>query len=199
MRPDADLTGVRLVGTPLLSDGDRVKTMGFEGMWIHGPLKLQSEYMKSELGREAIAPVTVDPPNFDYSSWYVSGLWNITGENFGYKGGVPTTPLPNNPGSGMWQVGIRYDHVDLNDGELLTPTTMTGILGGKEDNWTIGVNYYWRSNFKFALNYVKVNSEKYYTKTSGTFSQDPAWNNRVVNDYLSDDPSIIEFRAQIYW
>ena len=176
--------------------------MGFEGMWIHGPFKLQTEYMKSELGRMAIAPVVVDPDNFDYSSWYVSGVWNISGENFGYKGGVPTTPLPNNPGMGMFQLAVRYDHVDLNDGsvDFSTPTpTVHGLLGGKEDNWTIGVNWYWRSNFKFALNYVNVNSEKYTTKTSATFSHDPAWNNKVVNDYLEDNPDIIEFRAQFYW
>jgi len=40
------------------------------------------------------------------------------------------------------------------------------------------VNWYWRSNFKFALNYVKVNSER---------------------QGLSDDPDIVEARAQFYW
>jgi hypothetical protein len=43
----------------------------------------------------------------------------------------------------MWQVGVRSDHVDLNDGDLITPTSIDGVLGGKEDNWTIGVNWYW--------------------------------------------------------
>jgi phosphate-selective porin OprO/OprP len=177
VRPDADLTGVRLIGTPLLLDGDRVKTMGFEAAWVHGPFKLQSEYMKSELGRN-------DNPNFDYDSWYVSGVWNITGETWGYKNGVHTTPLPNNPGGGMWQVGVRYDHADLNDGTFTSPSTVTGLLGGKESNWTIGVNWYLRSNFKLAANYVKVSSEKFNT-TSHTF--------------VNDDPSIIELRAQFYW
>jgi len=177
VRPDADLTGVRLIGTPLLTDGDRVKTMGFEGLWVHGPFKLQAEYMKSELGRETA-------PNFDYDSWYVSGVWNITGETWGYKAGVPTTPLPNNPGSGMWQLAVRYDKADLNDGSFTAPSTVTGLLAGKEDNWTVGVNCYLRSNFKLAFNYVKVNSEKFNT-TSHTF--------------VSDDPSIMEVRAQFYW
>jgi phosphate-selective porin OprO/OprP len=72
-------------------------------------------------------------------------------------------------------------------------------MGGKESNWTVGVNWYWRSNFKFALNYVKVSSEKYIAKTGPAYSADPAWNNRVVNNFLKDDPSIIELRAQIYW
>ena len=54
--------------------------------------------------------------DFSADGWYISGLWNITGETFGYKNGVPTTPLPNNPAGGMWQLGLRYDTIDLNDG-----------------------------------------------------------------------------------
>ena len=38
----------------------------------------------------------------------------------------------------------------------------------------------------FAANYVKVSSEKYNPSAS-------------VHDYVDDDPSIIEFRAQFYW
>src|SRR3546814_7697066 len=84
----------------------------------------------------------------DWSSDVCSSdlLWNLTGETWGYKGGVPTTPLPDQPGSGMWQLGLRYDTIDLNDG---------AVEGGKMNTWTAGVNWYWRSNFKFALNYVK--------------------------------------------
>ena len=74
----------------------------------------------------------------------------------------------------------------LVDGSLITPTSIDGILAGKEDNWTIGVNWYLRSNFKLAANYVKVNSTKYNP-------------NVLVHDYVDDDPSIIEFRAQFYW
>jgi phosphate-selective porin OprO/OprP len=177
VRPDADLTGVRLIGTPLLTDGDRVKTMGLEGAWVHGPIKLQSEYMKTELGRSA-------NDSLDFDSWYVSGVWNITGETWGYKGGVTTTALPKNPGSGMWQVGVRYDHATMNDGDVLPTGAVDGLLAGKENNWTIGVNWYWRSNFKLALNYVTVNSEKY---------------DIAKKLFVDDDPSIIEFRAQFYW
>jgi phosphate-selective porin OprO/OprP len=77
--------------------------------------------------------------------------------------------LPNEPASGMWQVGLRYDTLDLND---------SGVLGGEMDTWTAGVNWYWRSNFKFMFNYVKANSER-----AG----------------VNDDPSIIEARAQFYF
>ena len=69
----------------------------------------------------------------------------------------------------MWQLGLRYDKTDLDD---------RPVLGGVESNLTVGVNWYWRSNFKLAANYVHVNSTR-----------------RGVDD----DPNIVEARAQFYW
>ena len=161
-RPDADLASVRLVDTGSMTDADRVATTSVEGLWIRGRFKLQGEYYSSDVKRLA---------SRDYTSTagYIQGMWNLTGETWGYKGGVPSTPLPAAPGSGMWQLGLRYDTIDLNDG---------AVEGGKMNTWTAGVNWYWRSNFKFALNYVRVDSER----------QD-----------VSDDPGIVEARAQFYW
>jgi phosphate-selective porin OprO/OprP len=177
VRPDADLTGARLVDSGQFTDAERIRTMGLEGAWVNGPFKVQSEYMKTDVSRSA-------HQDYSFDSFYVSGLWNITGETWAYKDGVVTTGLPTEPSSGMWQLGLRYDQVDLNDGSFTAPSTVAGVLGGKEHNWTVGVNWYWRSNFKFALNYVKVSSEKFNT-TSKLF--------------VSDDPSILEVRAQVYW
>jgi phosphate-selective porin OprO/OprP len=177
VRPDADLSGKRLVDAGLFTDANRISTLGVEGLWVHGPVKLQAEYMKNKITRDL-------HQDFSSDSWYVSGVWTITGESWGYKGGVVTTPLPNEPASGMWQLAARYDHADLNDGTFTAPSTVTGVLGGKESNWTVGANWYWRSNFKFALNYVKVSSERY---------------NSTSHLFVKDDPSILEFRAQMYW
>jgi phosphate-selective porin OprO/OprP len=195
VRPDADRTAAFLVDSGQFTDAERIRTMGAELAWVHGPFKLQSEYMRTNVGRD-------DHDDYDFDSWYVSGVWNLTGETWTYKDGVVVTGLPSEPTKGLWQIAARYDHVDLNDGSVnFAPTTpvVSGVMGGKESNWTVGVNWYWRSNFKFALNYVKVDSEKYTGKTSATYSQDAAWNGKTVNDFLSDDPSIIEFRAQLYW
>jgi phosphate-selective porin OprO/OprP len=162
-RPDADLSN-RLIDTGNLLDTDRIGTLGVEGMWIHGPVKLQAEYMSSKVSRYGTGS-----EDFTGTSGYVSGVWNVTGETWGYKAGTPSTSLPDNPAAGMWQLGLRYDTMDLDD---------AGVLGGKMDTITAGVNWYWRSNFKFMLNYVKASSDR-----------------RGV----SDDPGILEARAQFYW
>ena len=177
VRPDADLTGTRLIDSGQITDGDKIRTIGLEGAWVHGSFKLQGEYMDTNLGRD-----THDDYNFD--SYYVTAVYNLTGESWGYKDGVITTPLPNEPASGMWQLGLRYDHADLNDGSFTAPATVTGVLGGEESNWTVGVNWYLRSNFKLALNYVDVSSERYSSSKKL---------------FVQDDPSIIEVRAQLYW
>jgi phosphate-selective porin OprO/OprP len=180
VRPDADLTGVRLINSGTFTDADRNSTFGAELAWVHGPFKLQGEYMGSQTTRSA-------HDDFKLNSWYLSGVWNITGETWGYKDGVVTTGLPKEPASGMWQVGLRYDKADLNDGSVGgTPSApvVTGVLGGEESNWTAGVNWYWRSNFKLALNYVWASSEKWSSSSKA---------------YVQDDPGILELRAQIYW
>ena len=168
VRPDADLATGRLVDANVTL-ADRERTIGFEGMWVEGPFKVQGEYMSSRVKRYATTG------NFTGDSWYVSGLWNITGETWGYKSGTPTTPLPNEPASGMWQLGVRYDKTDLNDNP---------ILGGQEDNITFGANWYLRSNFKLMFNYVKVNSTRF---------------NSTLKTNVDDNPNIIETRAQFYW
>jgi phosphate-selective porin OprO/OprP len=161
--------------------------------------------MRSEFDRYATRSIAQPGKKFTGDSFYVSGVWNITGETWGYKAGVPTTPLPDEPASGMWQVGLRYDKVDLNDGSLrpgATPTAapiVDGVLGGEMDAWTVGVNWYWRSNFKFMLDYSIVDSSRYIGKTSATYSQTAAYNNRTFNRVVDDSPNVISARVQFYW
>lgn len=163
VRPGADFSN-RLVDTGTLGDTDRIGTLGAEAMWVNGPLKLQGEYMRSRVDRYGTGH-----DDFNATGGYASILWNVTGETWSYKAGTAGTPLPTNPGSGMWQLGLRFDTIDLDDG---------AVQGGTLDTVTAGVNWYWRSNFKFMLDYVKASSDR-----RGT----------------GDDPAILEARAQFYW
>lgn len=168
VRPNADLANTRLINSGQFVDADQITSYGGEAAWVNGPIKLQAEAMTTNVTRKLNA-------DYGFDSWYVSGLWNISGETWTYKAGNLATNLPEDPSKGMWQLGLRYDTADLNDGL---------VTGGKESNWTAGVNYYWRSNFKFALNYVMVDSEKRAS---------------IIAPLIQNDPSILEFRAQVYW
>ena len=175
VRPDADLATARLVDTGNMTNTDRQTTIGLESVYVQGPFKVQAEYMHTSVDRFAVNSTTQSSKDFSGDSWYLYGVWNITGETWTYKAGLPVTQYPNDPAAGMWQVGLRYDDAVLND---------NAVRGGVEDNITLGVNWYWRTNFKFMLNYVMAKSEKYNT----TLRRD-----------VNDDPNIFEARAQFYW
>ncbi len=94
------------------------------------------------------------------------GTWFVTGEFKTYKQGMFSYPVPNDPGKGALELGLRYSAINLDDGT---------IHGGEEQNLTVGANWYWRSNFKVALDYTVVSSEK-----AG----------------ISDDPNVLNARFQ---
>lgn len=175
VRPNADLATARLVDAGNFLNADRQRTVGVEAAYVQGPLKVQGEYLRSEVKRYASTVASQSAAEFSGDSWYVYGLWNLTGETWTYKAGTPITPYANETASGMWQLAARYDSTDLNDDP---------VFGGEEQNITVGVNWYLRSNFKMQANYVKVNSEKF---------------NRTLAANVSDDPSIVEARLQFYW
>lgn len=182
-RPNADLATLRLVDSGELRDSDRIATLGAEAMYITGPFKFQGEYFNARVQR-------YDHDDYRSDGFYLSGVWNVTGQTWGYKGGVPTTGLPDAPASGMWQLGARYDRINLDDGALRAPAVaggaplVDGVLGGSMDIWTIGANWYWRSNTKVALNYVMVDSSKYSS---------------AARSYVADRPDIVEARLQFSW
>lgn len=52
-------------------------------------------------------------------------------------------------GLGAWEIGLRYDHINVKNGELLALSK-----GGELDAITFGLNWYWNPNAKMMLNYV---------------------------------------------
>lgn len=159
-RPEADLANFRLVDTGNIANADRNNQIGLEAAYSQGPWALQGEYLRANVTRRAgLDDYTAD-------GWYVYGTWFVTGEYKSYKLGKFDYPVPNDPGKGAFELGLRYSSIDLDDGR---------ILGGEEQNWTLGANWYWRSNVKLALDFTAVTSEH-----SG----------------VSDDPNFVTARFQ---
>ena len=161
VRPEADLANIRLIDSTNLTDVDRARQVGLEAAYFHGPLKINAEYVDASYSRKTRA---------DYSpnSWYVSGVYNLTGEKFGYAAGIYTVPVADSE-AGLWQLAARYSKLNANDG---------AVLGGEQDNLTMGVNWYWRLNFKFMANYNITRSSS-------------------IRTGINNDPNVVELRAQI--
>ena len=167
-RPEASLLGTRLVDTGSLKFPGSIDRLGLEAAWIHGPLLVQGEYLT----------FSADPagkPSYRGEGFYAQGSWVLTGESRPYKNGSIGNVRPMND-YGAFEVALRYSQVDLNDAP---------ILGGKQNDWTIGANWYLGQHFKFQANYIWANSTKHY--------------GAPINGDAAVDPRVFELRAQIYF
>lgn len=160
-RPEANLTAIRLIDTGNLSGADQIKRVGIEGAWAQGPFSLQGEFLTIDASRRTARDFAADGA-------YLYASWLLTGETRPYKSGAFSNVKPKN-GYGAVEVGLRYSTLDLNDGI---------VSGGKQHDWTLGLNWYLGQHFKLQANYVRAFSDK------GT---------------LALDPKITELRAQIHF
>ncbi len=152
-RPESHLMP-RLVDTKKLYFVDHTETFGLELALAPGPFLLQGEYM-----RQNIDSTTNGDPSFD--GFYISGSWvfNNAGKNRPYnrdegvfEGIKPVHPLNFQGGGwGAWELATRFSSLDLNDGS---------IMGGHEQNTSLGVNWYPNKWIRLMVNHTWVNTDQ---------------------------------------
>jgi len=153
-RPESNLSDIYTVDTGSITGVTGVDLLGPEIAFVYGPLCLQSEYVHTFLNRTSF-------DNLDFFSYYAFCSFFLTGEHRIYKtdeaGGEFGRVIPNrsfafnSSGWGAWQMALRYSFIDLNDKD---------IRGGREENFTFGVNWFLNPNLRMTLNYVLVNIDE---------------------------------------
>jgi phosphate-selective porin OprO and OprP len=136
--------------------GDDTQWVNTEFVAVNGSWTFQSEYLVSGL-QNASTSATGPGTNVTYHGGYAQVLYFLTGEHDEYsrKTGVFERVRPKSnffksdkcnglSGCGAWQVGFRYNFLDLNDKNL---------NGGILDNYTAGLNWFWNPNMKWQFNY----------------------------------------------
>ena len=142
----------------------------FSGTW---------RFIASNIDTELTRKGTLSDVSFD--GYSVEGGWFLTGEskNYNFKNAQFGGLTPNSPvgrgGFGAWEVGVRYENMDLND-------TGAGVIGGDGDLLTVGLNWYMTKTIRMMANYKKVMSF-----------------DRPGSQFDGDEPSAFLFRGQIYW
>jgi phosphate-selective porin OprO/OprP len=120
-----------------------------------GPLLVQAEYSASWFyGALPAKNVTTSLGSVFVEGGYVETLYFLTGENRFYNRQLGTfgRTIPRNNANfkegtwGAWQVGLRYDWLDLNSGTL--------VNGGNASNITVGLNWFLNPNARFQFNCV---------------------------------------------
>lgn len=120
-----------------------------------GPFLFQTEYVASWFnGAKPAKNLPTELGTVTFQGGYAEVLYFLTGENRNYnrQQGVFGRVVPNanwDPKKGTWgafQVGIRYDWLDLNSGQF--------VNGGNASDMTFGLNWFLNANARFQFNYV---------------------------------------------
>ena len=159
--------------TPLFVDTGPVPANNFgmittELAGIRGPMHYQTETVF----------LTVNTIGTGRSQFFGTSAqigYFLTGEVkiYDFQSGVlsritPRCPVRKCQGIGAWEVAARWSYLDLND---------DAIKGGRLNDLTLGINWYWNRHTRFQLNYIKA-----YLDDSG---------------FGDSDAGIVALRAQI--
>lgn len=156
--PEFSVDSTRLVDTGNLA-ADSYTFAGAELAGQYGPIYLQSEYGRLDVDRLGALS------NVSFDGGYVSASWLLTGESREYKDGAFSRPKPKNAfslsggGWGAWELAGRYSTINLNDGP---------IVGGKQDNYTVGVNWYPNNYIRVMANYVYFDAKRGAVRDEGS-------------------------------
>ena len=131
-----------------------------------GSLYLQGEYFWYNVERKAIAGL----PDLRFQGGYAQAGYILTGETRSYLpgsasyGGVnPARPFSlDGSGWGAWEIAGRFSTVDLNN-QL---GTANGVAGGRQDVYTLALNWYVNRNVRFMFDYLHGNVAKQVSPTN---------------------------------
>jgi len=132
------------------------------GTW--GNFYFQGEYMWFDVVRQGRPKATLDG-GYLQASYSFGGRRTYSAANGAY-GGV--TPVENfSPKDGTWgafEIAARISQMDLTESRYtpsLTAAAQPGVInGGRQTNYTIGINWIWNSYMLWKFNYIKTNIDR---------------------------------------
>ncbi len=152
--PEVAVDATKTVSTGAI-DASKVTEFGFETAAAYAGFYGQGGWFHYGITRRSALPSP------DFSGWYAVLTYSLSGEQRPYnpatasfQGLKPVHPLGSG-GWGAWEVKARYSDIDL-DFLPLSPAASGGIAGGKQDVWTVGLNWYPTSGIRFALDYDNI-------------------------------------------
>lgn len=153
---------------------------------VYGPITFQAEYLTSFLNSASLTQGGPELGTVTYHGGYVQLLYFLTGEHDQYnrKTGffervkpaenvffVPSERGGTAMGLGAWQVGARYNFLDLND---------QGVNGGILHDMTAGLNWFWNPNMKMQFNYSAMHRDSRFANGDGWIH---GWGVRLAHDF----------------
>jgi len=144
-KPESHLSNELLDTGDIPTDG--VNLLGFEYAQVIGPFSMQGEWISSWVNQRG-------GPDVNFWGAYAQASYFLTGEHRVYRTSrgsfyrvKPKESFsPFQDGTwGAFEVATRYSYLDLTD---------RNIVGGTENNISVGLNWYLYSNFRIMANWV---------------------------------------------
>jgi phosphate-selective porin OprO/OprP len=197
---------LQLVGQNCVTD---VLNYSAEAVASFGPFSIQGEYIGMHYDRDAALLAFFNNggqhapggTSINFSGYYAYVTWYLTGESraASYKqyGKDPERPGTFgqtkilNPvsagGLGAWELAARFSAINLNDGSVLFAQPLgarPNIQGGRQTDFTLGLNWYPDVGIRFMANWVNV------LQYSANYNRP---------DLNGIHPQLFVMRAQVNW
>lgn len=144
-RPESSVNNVRLVDTATIVDAQSASLINYEFAWQLNRFSLQGEYFYNRVSRNQNESLSFDG-YYIYASYFLTDDFRPIKKKFSKHGRVKPTCR-----WGALELATRLSQVDLNS---------RNIQGGKEQNWTLGLNWYLNQYIRFMANYINVDAKK---------------------------------------
>ncbi|HET6376587.1 MAG TPA: porin [Methylocella sp.] len=175
-----------------------------EAVASYGPFSITGEYLGMHYDRDAALITYFHAPggtSINFSGWYAYATWYLTGESRA-AAYVTYEKNPERPGTfgqikilnplsaggwGAWELAARISAINLNDGSFLflqPPGTRSNIQGGRQTDFTLGLNWYPEIGIRFMANWVNV------LQYSANYTRP---------DLNGIHPQLFVMRAQVNW
>jgi phosphate-selective porin OprO/OprP len=165
-------------------EGDNMQQYNFEMASVLGPWTFTAEYLFNPI-HNAASYLKPTVGTVMYHGGYVEVLYFLTGEFREYRraGGVFERVIPHENaffansgdgttgGLGAWQIGFRYNYLDLND---------KGLNGGILNDYTAGLNWFLNPNMKVQFNYSITDRQSIVAKYDGVIQ---GFGMRLAHDF----------------
>lgn len=180
VKPESFLFTTPLVNTGTIGAAENTSRVGFEAAYQTGPLRVQGEYILTEVERNGAQPGTT------FHGGYIEAGYTINANGRPYTlapqygtayavFGAPKLDVSqrlSHGGVGIFELGARVSYIDLSD---------RNVDGGRELNYSFALNWYPEPNIKIASDYIRAHAD--YSPAAG----------RAV------DSDIFVGRFQLYW
>ncbi len=142
----------------VIHDAGSRRRVGVEAAWAAGPVIFQGEYFR--LTYTDLVTAGDNPPDADFTSWYASAVWCISGERPILSKGIVKPIYPDNffnPQEGTWGafcLAARIDHFS-GDENWINPASFVSVR--EADAYSLALNWVLFPMARVVLDFTHTN------------------------------------------